>query len=209
MAALPSAAFLLYSSVMYKLTKTETFEQDIKKSRFVAYAAPVSSEDEAKRFIASVSHADATHNCWAYKIGSIYRFSDDGEPSGTAGKPILQAIEGQEIDNVAVVVTRWYGGILLGTGGLVRAYGSTASNCLKNADKKLVVAFSTLSLSCSFADSAKIRTKAGSLFSFSIEKEDFTADGVRLLIKIPSDEADYFISTVTDLTRGQTIIEKE
>lgn len=193
---------------MYTILKTETFEQDIKKSRFLASAAPVASEDEAKRFIASVSHHDAAHNCWAYKISGVYRFSDDGEPGGTAGKPILQAIEGQEIDNVALVVTRWFGGVLLGTGGLVRAYGSTASNCLKNAEKRQIIAQVTLSLSCSFADAAKIRTKAGSIFNFTVEKEDFTADGVKLLIKLPADEAEAFIQTVTNLTRGQAETER-
>ena len=81
------------------------------------------------RFFAANSDPEATHNCWAYKIGQEYRFNDDGEPGGTAGRPILQAIEGQGMDRVAVLVVRWFGGVKLGAGGLVRAYGGCAANC--------------------------------------------------------------------------------
>ncbi|HHZ07587.1 MAG TPA: YigZ family protein, partial [Rhizobiales bacterium] len=108
---------------MFQLTRPATFEQAVKKSRFLATAIPVADEDEAKAAIAAHAHADASHNCWAWRIGAAYRFSDDGEPGGTAGKPILAAIDGQSVDRVAVVVTRWFGGVLLGSGGLVRAYG--------------------------------------------------------------------------------------
>src|SRR5690625_7862489 len=87
-------------------------------------------------FIEERSVPDARHNCWAYKIGDNYRFSDDGEPGGTAGRPILQAIEGQECDFVAVLVIRWFGGIKLGTGGLVRASGGAAAECLRTAHKQ-------------------------------------------------------------------------
>src|SRR3546814_18000784 len=76
---------------------------------------------------------DATHNCWAWRIGDDYRSNDDGEPAGTAGRPILAAIDGQGMDRVVVVVTRWFGGIKLGAGGLVRAYGGTAAECLRRA----------------------------------------------------------------------------
>ena len=76
-------------------------------------------------------YPDATHHCWAYRIGPAYRFGDDGEPGGTAGAPILRAIEGQGVDRVMVVVVRFYGGVKLGTGGLARAYGGTAAECLR------------------------------------------------------------------------------
>src|SRR5690606_40308537 len=92
-------------------------------------------EAAAKAFIAAHSDREANHNCWAWRIGQAYRFSDDGEPGGTGGKPILQAIDGQSLDRVAVVVTRWFGGILLGSGGLIRAYGGTAAMCLREAGK--------------------------------------------------------------------------
>src|SRR5690606_41573561 len=107
----------------YTLSGTAQYEENIKKSRFLALAAPVASALEAMAFFANHHVADATHNCWAYRIGQEYRFNDDGEPGGTAGRPILQAIEGQQCDRVAVLVIRWFGGIKLGSGGLVRAYG--------------------------------------------------------------------------------------
>ena len=93
------------------------YQETIRKSRFLAKAAPVSSADDAHAFIQAVSDASATHNCWAWKVGNQYRFSDDGEPGGTAGRPMLTAIEGQDCDQVVVVVIRWFGGIQLGTGG--------------------------------------------------------------------------------------------
>src|SRR5665213_413537 len=96
-------------------------QQHIRKSRFLAHAIAVEDVDAALAFFARVRARDATHNCWAYRIGAHYRFNDDGEPGGSAGLPILLAIESQGLDRVAVVVTRWFGGIKLGVGGLVRA----------------------------------------------------------------------------------------
>ena len=110
-------------------------EKEIKKSRFMAVAMRAETSVEAMEQIGKVSLPDATHNCWAYKIGGEYRFSDDGEPGGSAGRPILAAIEGQELDRVTVVVSRYFGGIKLGVGGLVRAYGGTAAECLRQAQK--------------------------------------------------------------------------
>ncbi|KFA18047.1 hypothetical protein KWU_0120105, partial [Xanthomonas vasicola pv. musacearum NCPPB 4394] len=100
---------------------------DIKHSRFLAHAAALDTPAHALEIVQRVSVPDATHNCWAYRFGQDYRSSDDGEPSGTAGRPILAAIDGQGFDRIVVVVTRWYGGIKLGAGGLVRAYGGTAA----------------------------------------------------------------------------------
>lgn len=120
------------------LSQRVTFEREIKKSKFVAIAAPVFNEHSANSFLSEVRDNRATHNCWAYKIGDQYRSSDDGEPSGTAGKPIYSSIASSDIDRVMVVVIRYFGGIKLGTGGLVRAYGGVASECLKNASTCLV-----------------------------------------------------------------------
>lgn len=103
-----------------------------KKSRFIGYTAPVTSEEEAEAFIEQIKkkHHDARHNCYAYSVGlenqPLLRFSDDGEPQGTAGKPILEVIQGSGIRNICIVVTRYFGGTLLGTGGLVRAYTDAA-----------------------------------------------------------------------------------
>jgi putative IMPACT (imprinted ancient) family translation regulator len=105
---------------MFTLGQTTSLEQVIKKSRFIAVVGPLANEQEAKRYIAAHSDPNANHNCWAWRSGQTYRFSDDGEPSGTAGKPILQAIDRLELDHSHVVVTRWFGGVLLGSGGLAR-----------------------------------------------------------------------------------------
>lgn len=109
-----------------------------KKSRFIGYAAPVADEAAAQAFLQEIRsrHRDATHNCYAYQAGDndqFQRSSDDGEPSGTAGRPILEVIRGRGLKNTAVVVTRYFGGILLGTGGLVRAYSAAAKAALAAA----------------------------------------------------------------------------
>ncbi|KAL7094462.1 hypothetical protein ACP275_11G105000 [Erythranthe tilingii] len=115
------------------LTERVTFEREIKKSKFIAISGPISDERSAFAFLSEVRDSRATHNCWAYKVGDQTRSNDDGEPSGTAGKPIQSAIVSSGIDRVMVVVIRYFGGIKLGTGGLVRAYGGVASECLRNA----------------------------------------------------------------------------
>lgn len=101
----------------------------IKRSRFIAHVAPVRSEADAWAFIERIraAHSEAAHNCFAFKSGSIQRLSDDGEPSGTAGRPIFDVLEKQGLSDTAIVVTRYFGGILLGAGGLVRAYSQAAA----------------------------------------------------------------------------------
>ncbi|KAG9450810.1 hypothetical protein H6P81_010775 [Aristolochia fimbriata] len=113
-------------------------EREIKRSKFIAIAAPVSDDQSAHAFLSQVRDPRATHNCWAYKIGDQYRSNDDGEPSGTAGKPIYSAIASSGVDRVMVVVIRYFGGIKLGTGGLVRAYGGVTTECLRDAPTCLV-----------------------------------------------------------------------
>ncbi|CAM0882862.1 unnamed protein product [Alopecurus aequalis] len=113
-------------------------EREIKRSKFIAIAASVPDERAAMSFLNEVKDPRASHNCWAYKVGEQFRYNDDGEPSSTAGKPIYSAIISSGIDMVIVVVIRYFGGIKLGTGGLVRAYGGVASECLKEAPTCLV-----------------------------------------------------------------------
>ncbi|MBE5781219.1 MAG: YigZ family protein, partial [Clostridiales bacterium] len=123
----------------YQTVKQQSYEELIeKKSRFIARCYPIESEEEALSILAAIrkEHHDATHNCWAYRLtpnGSIARYSDDGEPGGTAGLPILNAITGRELTDVLVIVTRYFGGILLGAGGLVRTYGKSAGLALDAA----------------------------------------------------------------------------
>ncbi|MGN6740434.1 IMPACT family protein [Dyella sp.] len=182
-------------------------EQDIKKSRFLALAAPVDTPEEALAFVQEVSDPTATHNCWAYRIGQAYRFNDDGEPGGTAGRPILQAIEGQGIDHVVVVVTRWYGGIKLGAGGLARAYGGTAAECLRLAERVSIVPMATLALSCDFADLALLKARLPELEAI-LDSETFHAEGADLIVRLPQARVDEALTRITDLTRGRSLIRR-
>lgn len=182
-------------------------EQDIKKSRFLALAAPVDSTGEALAFVQEVSDPAATHNCWAYRIGQAYRFNDDGEPGGTAGRPILQAIEGQGIDQAVVVVTRWYGGIKLGAGGLARAYGGTAAECLRLAERVSIVPMATLALSCDFADLALLKARLPELEA-TLDSEAFHAEGADLVVRLPQARVDEALIRITDMTRGRSLVRR-
>ena len=126
-----------------------------KKSRFIGYVRHVENEEEADAFILEIKkkHYDARHNCSAYIVGEekeILRFSDDGEPGGTAGKPILEVITGNELHNVCIVVTRYFGGTLLGTGGLVRSYTEAAKECI--SDTEIVTKCLVIPLTISFVN---------------------------------------------------------
>ncbi|QWT21812.1 IMPACT family protein [Bacillus sp. NP157] len=178
-------------------------EEEIRKSRFLAQAAPVGSPADALAFFSAVGDPAATHNCWAYRIGDAYRFNDDGEPGGTAGRPILAAIDGQGYDRVAVVVTRWYGGIKLGAGGLVRAYGGSAAECLRVAPRMPIIATGKLVLKADFADLALVAARIRELDG-SIDEERFLADGAELVIVAALDRLDAIAARVVDVTRGRS-----
>ncbi len=192
-------------SELHTLTAPAKLLQDIRKSRFLANAAPVADPDQALRFLADISDALATHNCWAYRIGEQYRFSDDGEPGGTAGRPILQAIEGQGYDRVIVVVTRWYGGIKLGAGGLARAYGGCAAECLRLADKTPIIDTVCVDIHCAFAELPILHARLSD-FAAEIFAEIFVATGADLQLGLPRDRLDSFSDFLRDLTRGREIV---
>ena len=123
-----------------KIVKTGTSEVIIKKSRFLGTAVEVTSEEQAREVVAAIrkEHYSARHVCYAYSIGEknpALKFSDDGEPGGTAGKPILDVVQNSGITDILVVVVRYFGGVLLGTGGLVRAYSEAAAKAGEDADK--------------------------------------------------------------------------
>lgn len=175
---------------------------EVKHSRFLALAAPVATPNDALAFLRDVAVPDATHNCWAYRIGNEYRSSDDGEPAGTAGRPILAAIDGQGYDRVMVVVTRWYGGIKLGAGGLVRAYGGAAAECLRQAPRLPVVAMASLVLACPFDDLGAVH---GALATHLAVKQDesFDESGARLAVELPADRVDALKTQLRDATRNR------
>ncbi len=190
----------------HALTRRESLLQEIRKSRFLAQAAPLDDPAQALAFVGEVGDPLATHNCWAYRVGQNYRFSDDGEPGGTAGRPILQAIEGQGFDRVIVVVTRWYGGIKLGAGGLARAYGGCAAECLRLAERMPIIDMAEIHVACDFP---VLPTLHARLRDYAAEKidEQFGASGIRLHLRLPRDRLDAFTTHFRDLTRGRGVIE--
>lgn len=131
----------------------------VKKSRFIAHVAPVQSEADAWSFIERIraGHRDATHNCFAFKAGSVQRMSDDGEPSGTAGRPILDVLEKQGLSDTVIVVTRYYGGILLGAGGLVRAYSQAAVAGVEAAGVVSAVLAVDLAITLNYSQVGKVQ----------------------------------------------------
>lgn len=180
---------------------------EVKHSRFLAQAAPVETPEAALAFFAEVGDPAATHNCWAYRIDGLYRFNDDGEPASTAGRPILAAIEGQGFDRVAVVVTRWYGGIKLGAGGLVRAYGGCAAECLRTASRRPLVAMTTLDLAYAFEDTGAIHAAIAQHPAEKID-ERFAADGVHLRLRLPVDALSPLKVRLRDATRDRVRLQE-
>ena len=178
-----------------------TFEEEIKKSRFQAIAAPVENEQQVKEFLEYNKDISTTHQCWAWKIGHNVRFNDDGEPSGTAGRPILATIEGNDLTNIIVMVNRWYGGIKLGTGGLVRAYGGCAGQCLLLAERIELIAKKTIHFSCHFSEWAIFQYE---LTQQQIEyQETYTVTGVDIEARLQIHQIEPLALKLRDVTRGR------
>jgi len=188
-------------------------EITVERSRFLSYVRPVKTENEAADFISEIrkKNHDARHNCFAYRTGkdgmSCVKCSDDGEPSQTAGRPILDILENEDIRNVCVVVTRYFGGILLGTGGLVRAYGKAAAEGLKNSliaerESGFLVTFC---LDYDLYGSVRyLAEKEG----FTITECNFT-DKVMLQLLIPSGKTELFLKEAAEKTAGRALPEEK
>ena len=183
-----------------------------KKSRFIATVRPVSSEEEALAFLEETrkKYWDARHNCYAYSVGmnrEYTRCSDDGQPSGTAGRPMLDVILGEDIYNVAVVVTRYFGGVLLGTGGLVRAYSKAVQEGFRESriiEKKHGIC---LTVTTDYTGIGKIQYIAGER-GIPVLGSEYT-DKVVMKLLIPSEDVDSVQKAVTEGTNGRAIMEKE
>lgn len=181
----------------------------IERSRFIGYAQRVTTEEEATAFIAMIKkkHWDATHNCSAFVIGEndqIQRSNDDGEPSGTAGKPILECIKKNGVKDTVVVVTRYFGGIKLGAGGLVRAYTAGTVTALKAAKIVVHTLHQTISVSVDYTWWGKVENELR-LGDHRVSSTDFT-DKVTAHVLIPEGEQDEFVARMVDLTNGQAQI---
>ncbi len=187
---------------MQTLVQLETFEAEIKKSRFLALAAPVDSPEEALAWLSEHHHVDASHHCWAYRIGQLYRFNDDGEPTGSAGKPILAAIDGQDLDRVVCVVIRWFGGTKLGVGGLVRAYGGTAAQCLRNATHAPIVMMTTHRVRIPFDSTGAVHALLDQNHATKLS-ENWTESGLELEFEIAEGAVEFLRDTLRDGTSGR------
>lgn len=182
---------------------------EIKRSAFYAYAVRVSDADDAARRLSELrkKHSDATHICYAYVLGDgSTRFSDDGEPSGTAGRPILQVVCGAGVRQTLVAVVRYFGGIKLGTGGLVRAYQDSASNVLANAEKVTVRKCALLRITMNYAIYQKIEKNLCNMLCKILEKS-YNNNNIELLVAVEQSYAERFSADVCEKTNGQAIIE--
>jgi uncharacterized YigZ family protein len=195
------------SGVRYTLTGPHRYAQEIRKSQFLAQAAPADSPQAAADFIARVADPAATHNCWAWRVGDRYRFHDDGEPAGTAGRPIFAAIDAQGLDRVAVVVTRRFGGIKLGAGGLARAYGGCAAECLRQAPKRACIECTRIEASLPAAALPLLRARLPR-YAASVVAESFAASTATLTIELAAEHLDALRVLLTDLSRGRATIRR-
>lgn len=182
-----------------------------KKSEFIGYAKRVESEEEAKEFVTSIKtqHKQARHNCWAYVVGKnmgIQRYSDDGEPQGTAGIPILEVMKKSEVTDCAIVVTRYYGGILLGTGGLTRAYTKGASIALKAGGVVEKVEGCKISLHLEYDMLGKVQYVCSQNL-WHIEDTEYS-DKVIVYILADDSVAEIIEKEMTEVSNGKITIEK-
>ena len=187
---------------MHTIAAAVTHEHEVRRSRFVAHAAPVASEAETVAFLESVADPSATHNGWAWRLDDGYRFNDDGEPAGTAGRPILSVLEGRDLQRVMVVVTRWYGGIKLGAGGLARAYAGTAARALDRARVHPVHPMVTGRLEAPFEDAGIVHRHLAQLGAKVVE-ERFESNGSRLVFEVRADRFAALENGLRDASSGR------
>lgn len=180
----------------------------IKGSRFIGIVAPVSSEAEAQQLLATAraAHPDATHHCSAWRIGEVVRFSDDGEPGGTAGRPMLEVILRRDLQNVAAVVVRYFGGTRLGAGGLVRAYSGTVARALDIAGTLEVLALARLHVTVPFALVDSVLRFVQDEPDLTTLSSEYSELGLELELELPEGQRDGFALRLRDHTRDQADI---
>ena len=182
-------------------------EFEEKRSVFIGYAKPVKTEAEAMEFVKKIrgKHGDARHNVFAYTLcgGVTARYSDDGEPQGTAGIPVLDVLRKSGVDDACIVVTRYFGGILLGAGGLVRAYSAAAKMALDAAEIATFEPYTEFSLTCSYPEYQKISAELPH-FGAIIDDTQF-ADNVTLLFAVKKEKGDELVTRIREMTAGRSI----
>lgn len=187
------------------LSKDGFFEFTEKRSRFLGYAKPVSTEAEALNFIASIKDANKTanHNVYAYSLreNNLLRYSDDGEPQGTAGLPVLDILKRGEIVDAAIVVTRYFGGTLLGTGGLVRAYSDGAAGAVNEAGIAVMRMCAIYEIGCGYADYDKLLSVLSKVGA-TVASSDY-ADEIKIEASIMKTESEKLTNALRELFRGK------
>ena len=198
-------------SEKYILIKTEEADIEVKKSHFISNLRLVKNENEAKDFIAFIrkKYYDARHHCFAMRIGSpekvFERSGDDGEPQGTAGKPMLEILKGADLYDVCAVVTRYFGGTLLGTGGLVRAYSDSLKEALTRSEKAMLNDGLSIGIVSGYADAEKIKRLAYTGGFKSLTEE--YAENCRMNFLVPQKDKEEFLKKVTQLSLGKAEIQ--
>ena len=176
-----------------------------KRSQFLGHVRCVETEEQARAFIAEMKkkYYDARHNCWCYIIrGGAVRYSDDGEPQGTAGLPMLEVFKREGVENVVCVVTRYFGGVLLGTGGLLRAYTKSAKDALDAAGIAAVRRWVKLEAACPYSLLERMKTECLALEG-AVSDVEYGAD-VRMTFLLPESRSEEFQARVTELSAGQS-----
>ncbi|EJD81437.1 YigZ family protein [Staphylococcus epidermidis] len=194
------------------IKQAHSIENVISKSRFIAYIKPVSTENEAKAFIDAIKtkHKDATHNCSAYTVGpemNIQKANDDGEPSGTAGIPMLEILKKLEIHNVCVVVTRYFGGIKLGAGGLIRAYSGAVREVIYDIGRVELREAIPVTVTLDYDQTGKFEYELAS--TTFLLREQFYTDKVSYQIDVVKNEYDAFIDFLNRITSGNYDLKQE
>lgn len=189
----------------YTISEQVRTEIKIKGSKFICTAIPSSNIDDTNILLKSIRQEfyDATHNCFAFRHlpdGTNYRFSDDGEPSGSAGKPILFTITKYNLTDILVVVTRYFGGTKLGVGGLVRAYSDSAEECLKIATPKVIYKTKKFSINCNYTDVSLVKRL---ILPFAIHQEEEYTDKVAIKIDVPQSRAIEFEKYIYEKSKSR------
>ena len=179
-----------------------------KRSRFISHIWPVESEEQAQQYIKEMKtrYYDARHNCWCYRIGhAIARYSDDGEPQGTAGQPMLKVLEREEVTNVCCVVTRYFGGILLGAGGLTRAYSKGAKDALIASGIAVMGAWARVKVPCTYPLFQRVKLEIESANGV-VDDVQYGADVV-LAVSLPAEQTEGLQRRLTELSAGGIAVE--
>ena len=190
------------------VTRTHAREEVVKGSSFIAFVTPVQSVDDALTKLNEVrtEHAEATHNPFAYRVGPEMRFSDDGEPGGTAGRPLLEVLQKRGLDFVLAVVTRYYGGTKLGAGGLVRSYSGSLARVLDEAGVVTVRETVTRAVSVPFSDMDAVHRLLGAWAGLRKGEAAYSAAGLELNVTLYADDETFLADALTEATRGEAVM---